>query len=94
MGPLIYSTPVLYWIKHFRLNIGNTFNGLGHIVESWSFGVHTMLQFYNEHYHYYIESDVEKFLGTSMIGRLGKRPSEDYVSLSFLKLLCKTENVK
>ena len=29
-----FSTPVSFEIKHFTLNIGNTFTSLGHIVES------------------------------------------------------------
>ena len=37
----------------------------------------TSLQLYNVHYHYYIDTGVEKFLGTRIIGMLGKRPSED-----------------
>ena len=41
-----------------------------------------MLHFYDEHYHYHIPSDVEKFLGITIIGRLVKRPPEDPTNIS------------
>ena len=41
-----------------------------------------MLHFYDEHYHYHIESDVEKFLGVIIVGKLVKRPPEDPTNIS------------